>query len=145
MLASPMLVSGRSRTARNPRQRSLNYSSVLPRPLRKSSARQRQRVAYCKSSIPVSLAAHRTADETGIYLFHQEYTRQSTMRTLEGEEPPTKFRRSRSVGMMVATTFFMRSDHAASTPLRSQSSETVNSDWHCSTCRPALIEAVLTD
>lgn len=81
-----------------------------------------------------------TGDETWIYQFDPENKLQSTMWTFEGEEPPTKCRRSRSVGKVMVATFFMRSGHVATVPL--QNRRTVNSEWYVRECLPKVFEAV---
>ncbi len=58
-----------------------------------------------------------TGDETWIYQYDPETKRQSTVWVFEGEDPPTKFKRSRSTNKKMVASFFMRSGHIATVPL----------------------------
>jgi histone-lysine N-methyltransferase SETMAR len=82
-----------------------------------------------------------TGDETWIYQFDPETKRQSASWTFHDEEPPTKVRRSRSVGKKMVATFFMVSGHNTTIPLEDR--KTVNAEWYTTKCLPYVFEKII--
>lgn len=79
-----------------------------------------------------------TGDETWIYQFEPENKRQSTVWIFPDEDPPTKVKRSRSVGKKMVATFFSKSGHVATIPLEEQG--TVTAQWYTTVCLPKVFE-----
>ena len=75
-----------------------------------------------------------TGDETWIYHYDPETKRQSKEWVEEGEPPPTKVRRARSVGKQMWTIFFISSGFAAAVSLEDR--KTVTADWYTTVCPP---------
>ena len=69
-----------------------------------------------------------TGDKTWIYQFDPETKRQSSVWVFPDEQPPTKFKRQRSVGKKMVATFFSTSGHLATVVLEDQRAVTVK--WY---------------
>ena len=73
-----------------------------------------------------------TGDESWIYQFDPETKRQSSIWIFPGENPPQKFRRSRSVGKRMVASFFSKTGHVAT--IQVEDRLTVNVDWYVNRC-----------
>lgn len=80
-----------------------------------------------------------TGDETWVYTFDPKSKQQSTVWCFAGQAQPTKVRQQRSVGKVMVATFFCKTGHLATVPLREQ--RTVNSAWFTNICFPEVIHA----
>lgn len=81
-----------------------------------------------------------TGDESWIYQFDPELKTQSAVWVFPNENPPTKIKRSRSVGKKMVASFFSASGHIATITLEDQ--RTVNSEWYVTKCLPAVFEKI---
>ncbi len=120
-------------------------SRWVPRGL--SEEQKKERVRWCRFMLKKfdggeskSVWDILTGDETWIYQYDPETKQQSTVWVFEGEDPPTKFKRSRSVNKKMVASFFMKTGHLASVPLEDR--RTVNSEWYTTVCLPEIFEEV---
>lgn len=81
-----------------------------------------------------------TGDETWIYDYDPETKQQSSVWLFPGETPPTKVRRSRSVGKRMVAVFFRKSGLVAVAPLEDR--RTVNANWYTTICLPQVFQAI---
>ena len=78
-------------------------------------------------------------NETFIYLYDPETKQQSSVWLFPGENPPVKFKKSRSTSKQTIEAFFAKSGHVASVPLRER--KTVTDEWYINICLPKVFEA----
>ena len=78
-----------------------------------------------------------TGDESWIYQFDPETKRQSSIWIFPGENPPRKFRRSRSVGKRMVASFFSKTGHVAT--IQVEDRRTVNAKWYVNRCIPQVL------
>lgn len=81
-----------------------------------------------------------TGDETWVYQFDPETKRQSCQWLFKNEQPPTKVKKSRSLGKKMVASFFRKSGHIATIQLEDR--KTVNADWYCKVCLPEVLSNV---
>ena len=81
-----------------------------------------------------------TGDESWIYQYDPETKRQSSVWIFPGENPPTKVKRSRSIGKKMICSFFCTSGHIATVPLEDQ--RTVTANWYVTKCLPKAFDAL---
>lgn len=79
-----------------------------------------------------------TGDETWIYQHDPETKQQSTVWLFPGEDPPVKFKRTRSVGKQMVASFFSMEGHVATVPLVER--RTVNAEWYTGVCLPHVFQ-----
>ena len=81
-----------------------------------------------------------TGDESSIYQLDPETKRQFSVRNFPGENPPTKVKRSRSVGKKMMFSLFRTNGLIATVPLEDQ--RTVTADWYVTKCLPKVFDAL---
>ncbi|XP_065070975.1 uncharacterized protein LOC135695728 [Rhopilema esculentum] len=79
-----------------------------------------------------------TGNESWINQFDPEIKRQSSNWIFPGENPPRKFRRSRSVGKKMVASVFSKTGHVATIQLEDR--RTVNPDWYVNHCIPQVLQ-----
>ena len=80
-----------------------------------------------------------TGDETWLYCFDPETKQQSSVWVFPDEDPPVKFKRSRSSSKQMVASFFTKTGHLITVPLEER--KTVTSDWYVTNCLPKVMEA----
>ena len=80
-----------------------------------------------------------TDNKTFVYQYDPETKQQSSVWLFPGENPPVKFKKSRSTSKQTIEAFFAKSGHVASVPLRER--KTVTDEWYINICLPKVFEA----
>ena len=80
-----------------------------------------------------------TGDKTWICQYEPETKQRSTVWLFQSEDPPAKFKRTKSVGMQMVASFFGMGDHIAIIPL--EDCCTVNADWYTGICLPKVFDS----
>ncbi len=116
-------------------------------PHRLTNDQKRARVVWCQLMLRKFDQGHSklvweilTGDETWIYQYDPETKVQSSIWIFPMDEPPVKFRRSRSTGKVMVASFFRRGGHVATVEL--QDRRTVNADWYISVCLPEVFQEI---
>ena len=80
-----------------------------------------------------------TGDETCVYQYDPETKQQSAVLVFPDENPPVKFKRSRSASKQMIACFFAKFRYVATILLEDR--KTVAADWYVNHCLPKIFQA----
>ena len=83
-----------------------------------------------------------SGDETWVYQFDPETKALSSVWLFPGDNPPLKFKWSRSTSKQLVASYIAKTGHITTIPLEER--HTVTADWYVHQCLPQVQHAVRT-